>query len=235
MIRNLKALGLALVAIFALGAMAASAASADALTAESYPVTLTGAHDAGFAADTFITTAGSVKCPDATYHGTIKEASTTITVTPEFNSPKDSCTIGGGIPAIIDTNGCDFLFHIGTGTLTTGTVDLVCPAGKDLTVTANQNTAGSLTPKCTMHVPPQAVGGITYDNVAGPPKQIRVTIKSAGITYKETAGIGLGTGLGACTPSGELHTGEFLGTELLTGETDTGSTHIGLFLTESMV
>lgn len=234
MTHNLKILGLALVALVAMSAMTASLASADAITAESYPATVTKAHDAAFAADTFSTTAGGWKCPDATYHGTLKEASTTLTLTPNFNGPKDTCTFGT-FPTIIDTNGCDFLTHIGSGASTTVTATLICPAGKDITVTTNQNTAGTLTPKCTIHIPPQTLGGITYENVAGPPKQIRVTMASTGITYTETAGAGLGTGLGSCTNSGEVHTGEFKGTELLTGETDPGSTHVGLFLTESTV
>jgi uncharacterized membrane protein len=61
---DLKNLGLALGAILAIGAMAASVGQADTLTAEKYPVTLTGDNDAH--ADTFTSTLGVPSCKKRT-------------------------------------------------------------------------------------------------------------------------------------------------------------------------
>ena len=230
MISNLKTLGLAVFAVFAMSAIAASAASADVLTAEFYPATVTGASETG-TVDTFTTTAGKWKCPNATYQGTISAASTTLTLTPNFNGPNDTCTsLAGIVPTIADVNGCDYRFHIGTGASTTGTTDIECPAGKEITFTANQNTAGTLTGKCTIHVPPQSLGGITYSVVGvGTTREIKIVFNATGITYTETAG----SGLGACSTSILQHDGTLAATWRLTGETDGGTTHIGLFLSEN--
>lgn len=233
MIRSLKALGLGLIAMLAVSVISVSAASADAFTTESYPATITGGDDPGVAGTSeFASTGGVAKCPSATYHATLSGASTTLTVTPNLNGASDNCTVAGSIPAVVDLNGCDFLVHIGSGASTSVTADLLCPAGKEVTMTSNQNTAGSLTTKCTTHLPPQTLSGITYDNLgAGTTREIRATMNVSGITYTETAG----TGLGACATSVLQHTGTLKGTDLLTAETDGGNTHIGFFLTESAV
>jgi hypothetical protein len=113
-------------------------------------------------------------------------------------------------------------------------VDIVCPANQEITVTSNETTPpNSLTTKCTIHVPPQTgINGITYENVgAGATREVRVKVASTNIKYTHTAG----TGLGACTTGVQQNTGSFGGTDLFTGETDTGTTHIGIFLTESTV
>ena len=229
MIRNLKVLGLALVAVFALSAMAASAASADDFTAESYPVTLTGTHDPETPADKFTTTGGSVECPNATYHATASGATTALTVTPEFNSPNDTCKAFGLLPTIIDMNGCTFTFNVNAGT-TTGTVDIhecTNPA-TGIAVTVNDNTAGTMTTKCTVHVEEQTgINGVTYKNVgAGATREVTIEINSNNVKYTETAG----TGFGACG-TGVTHTnGTFVGKAIVTGEVDEASTHVGLFL-----
>ena len=229
MIRNLKVLGLALAAVFAMSAIAASAASAADLTAESYPATVTGAPQTG-TVDTFTTTAGKVKCPNASYTGTVSAATTTVSITPNFNGPNDTCTaLAGIVPTIIHPNGCTFLFHIEAG-VSTGTVDIVCPAGNEITITANENTAGTLTTKCTIHVPPQTgIGPLSYSTTgSGTTREIRLSVAvTNGIQYTETAG----SGLGACETTTKVQTdGTYSGTDLLTGEVDGGSTHIGLFL-----
>ena len=220
---NLKALGLAIFAAFAMSAVAASAASAFTEgTAESYPTTLTEAAETG-TVDVFTTTAGKVKCPNATSTGTMSASSSSVELTPNFNGPSDTCTsLAGIVPTIVDLNGCHKRI-----TWFARTLHITCSFSFEITVTANQNTAHTLTEKCTIHIPPQTVGGLTFSNVgSGTTREIKVVTSATGITYTETAG----SGLGACSTSTLQHDGTYTGTDLLTGETDAGSTHIGIFL-----
>jgi len=127
MIRNLKVLGLAVVAVLALTAMMASAASAASYTASSYPATATGANTKG--SEVFTTEGGKVEC-DSHFEGSLNAASSTLTVTPKYTS----CEAFGFLEATVNMEGCDYLFHA-TSTTTTD-VDVVCPAGKSIKITA---------------------------------------------------------------------------------------------------
>lgn len=229
MTRNLKALCLAFVAVLGLCAVAASVASADAFTAEAYPVTRTGARPAGVSPEKITTTAGAIECSEATYHGTMVAATSGMLMNPSFNGPKDSCT-GGGFPAIVDTNGCEFRFNINGGVLTTGTMDIFCPAGKDITVTFGQNTAGTATTKCTIHIPEQmGINGINYSIAGtGATREVVAEINANNLNYTHTSG----SGLGACVGAGavEQKNGTFVGKVAIKAETDPGGGHVGLFM-----
>lgn len=177
MIRNLKALGLALVAVFALGAVVASAASAQqgTLTSDG-PVTLK-SEELGVAGENALTAfAGPnvVECSggtktvytahtyNVTPHVPIVTPATTATLTPHYGT----CVAKIGattFPATIDLNGCDFDIHIG---VTTGgvngtygvTFDVTCPVGKQIQVTIWTNAtdhANKATPMCTIDVKEQ--------------------------------------------------------------------------------
>jgi len=228
MIRNLKVLGLALVAVFAMSAVAASMASADELTSESSPVQLTGKQIAP--GDVFTTEVGTVKCKEVSYKATTATPTTTVTATPTYPvkalDGTQNCT-GFGFPAEIHTNGCTYLFHIGVAT--TGTLDVLCPEGKEITVTA----IGTGTNKCTVHVPAQSgKATITYRNVGSlTTREIEVEANITTLTYSWNKG----TGLGACSKeektTGEKGTGTYTGKALITGEKDNGGTeHVGIFL-----
>lgn len=230
MMRNLKVLGLALVAVFAMSAVAASMASADDLTSEVSPVTLTG-KQAG-AGDTFTTTAGTVKCKEVKYTATAVTPTTAVSATPNYpvkiknaeGKEEQNCT-GFGFPAEVVTNGCTFLFKINGAGSTAGTLDVVCPGANEITVTA----ASGGTTKCVVHVAGQTgKGPLTYTNTgAGTTRE--VDVKAAitnNLIYKHTAG----TGLGACT-SGSSVTGSYAGEGIITGEKDNGGfEHVGIFL-----
>jgi hypothetical protein len=132
MIRNLKVLGLALVAVLAMSAMVASAASASQYTGSAYPTTGTGSNTAGN--ETFTTPGGTVQC-DSHFEGTLAAASSTLTVTPKYTN----CVAFGFLNATVNMNGCDYLFHSGPaqgGGVYFHTVDIVCPAGKSIVITA---------------------------------------------------------------------------------------------------
>jgi len=132
MIRNLKALGLALAAVFAMSAMAASASSASVPTSDG-PVTLTGIETGS--ETNYVEALGiKIKCPGSTYKGEavgggdLASGTTTATMKPTYVN----CTTAG-FPTTIDLNGCDFVLHLGAAGA--ATFDEVCPAGKDITWT----------------------------------------------------------------------------------------------------
>jgi hypothetical protein len=228
MIRYLQVLGLALMAACALSAMVASAASADEFVVTRHPATLTGRHDPGTALDAFSTTAGEVKCEETSYHGTqLNEKATSVTVTAVYAG----CTAFGGFAgATVHMNSCDYKFTLDPAPATTGTVHIQCTTpGDSITVTATSFG----TNKCTVHVPPQTVHGVTYTNIgAGETEEVTVTINATGangtITYTHTSG----TGFGACTGAGTTvqHDGTFVGHDIVTGEEDPGSGHIGVIV-----
>jgi hypothetical protein len=216
--RSLRVVAVALAALIVGGAILASASSADELTAESYPVLLTGRNSPS-SLDTYITTAGTVACKSVSYVGTITGATTTVSITPSYSN----CTFFG-FPAVVDVNECKLTTNIGAGT--TGDGDLSCPAGKSLTVTAI--TAG--TTKCTLHMSSQSdmTGTVTLSNTgSGTTRELHVRAQLSGVDYTHTKG----TGLGACA-AGSGTNGSLEVTALVTGEADKegGPAHIGLFL-----
>jgi len=218
--RNLKILGLALVAMLAMSAVAASMASADTFTAEKYPVTITGDQDGQ--TDVFTTTAGTVSCKKATYVGTVAAASKEASATPTYSE----CT-GLGFPVTIDTNGCSYKFtmtDVVTDASTTARVDIVCPGTEEITVTAKSGA----TTKCIIHIPPQTtLSHVELSNIGtGTTREITGNITISGIKYTHTAG----TGVGACT-GGSASNGSYAGRVRLTGEeTVSPFNHIGIFL-----
>jgi hypothetical protein len=150
MTRNLKALGLALVAVFAIGALAAAAASAQngMLTADG-PMTLKGTLTGEELANATTMFGQKTTCPEAIYtahkynitpHEKILSGETTITVTPHYGI----CKLPGTLfKTTVDMNGCDYVLHL---TKTTGVADqyaitttIVCPTGKHIVMTLFTN------------------------------------------------------------------------------------------------
>jgi hypothetical protein len=125
MIRNLKVLGLALVAVLAMSIMVASAASASQYTGSAYPTTGTGQNTSG--KETFTTPGGTVQC-DSHFEGPLSAASSTLTVTAKYTN----CIAFGFINATVHFNFCGYLFHAGAakgGGVYDNSIDIVCPAG----------------------------------------------------------------------------------------------------------
>jgi hypothetical protein len=160
MVRNLKVLGIALVAIFAMSTMVASAALAQGkLTTEGgVAVTLTGS-ETGVQTNRLTMFGIPFACEGSTYtgkktlitaeteagktHELLPNLSTTATITPNYNQPKCALTVGGSnFPATVTMNGCDYNIQIGattgeqTETKTTFglTTDIVCPKEKDIQI-----------------------------------------------------------------------------------------------------
>jgi hypothetical protein len=129
MIRNPKALGLALVAVFAMSAMATSAASAQQGELTSKPVegvTLIGS-ETGEAGSNALTAFGlRIECPQSTYtghkysetpHTLIPNGATTVTLTPDYKEENHNCrSFPGNFPMTVSMNGCDYVLHFGETT-----------------------------------------------------------------------------------------------------------------------
>jgi hypothetical protein len=209
MTRNLKALGLALVAVFAVSVVGASAASAATeFHAEKAPVTLTGSQHAG--EDVFTTDAGNVSCENASYAGS---QATATALTSSAVATYTGCHATFGLNASIDVNGCQYIFHADTKK-----VDISCAAGKVIAVTA---------PGCEITVGSQTgLSSATFTNVgAGTTREITIDVGLAGIKYEEhNKGF---------FPTCKFNTvattnGTYNGAALVTGENSEGK-HVGIW------
>jgi hypothetical protein len=195
MIRNLKVLGLALAAVFAISAVAATAASAQNGTITSTgPVTLTATENPG-QLNAFTAFGLEVKCPGSTYAlhklnstAFIPNDSSTATITPTYKQP---CVAEpGGFPVTVDfPAGCDYAITLGTTTAVAGqyntTFHVVCQGTNQITVTVFTNATkhAENKPFCKMHIGTQSnLAGAT----AGGAIQLNGTVK--GITAQRTNG-----------------------------------------------
>jgi hypothetical protein len=162
MIRNLKALGLALVAILAMSAVAASAASAQGKLTSDGSVTLRGSiTPATQNPETNALTAfGAVThCENVLYtghkltetpHKILPVPATQVTITPHYGTCRSEA-FGISFPTTVDMNGCDYQFNLGA---TTGGVAhtygvsafVKCPAGADIVVTVFTPSSEHLSP-----------------------------------------------------------------------------------------
>ncbi len=216
--RKLKALGLALVALCAFAAVSATGASANSkFTSESGHTELKGSQ---IGIDKFKTAAGTVECNEATYTGTSASTETTEqTINPTYSE----CKAFGFVNAVIDMNGCDYLFTIkteGVPAVQKNSIHIVCPAEKVISVTAFN---------CEVTVPPQTIeNGVTYINsgTGGTGMDIETTVHATGLTYiqhsKSFPGCTTNGGTGGLSTS-LYHDGTYDGTATLQGKTTAGA------------
>ena len=129
---KLKTLGATIVAMLALTAVVDSAAAALSYRASSYPTTATA--ESAIGNDKIATEGGTVECK-AHFQGTMFEARTQLTVTPTYSG----CKAFGFISATVNLNGCDYLFNepFGSSSNYTARVDVACPWGKTIEITAS--------------------------------------------------------------------------------------------------
>jgi hypothetical protein len=190
-VRKLRALGLSALALLAIGGVSASVAQAGEFTAAEYPATITGQQ---VGAHFFTTELGVMVC-DVSFHGSMEEPSSTLTIAPKYSE----CTVAG-IETHVTNNGCDFLFHAGN-TLgeheVGGALDIKCPEGNaiDFEVT-------SMMP-CHLTVPEQnGLGAVKYTNQTMP-RDADFDFNIEGIVYKLDMG---------CPGMGVHGNGEYFGT-----------------------
>jgi hypothetical protein len=210
MIRNLKALGLALVAVFAMSALAASAAQATPIFTGYETPSGTHVHTIGTGTtaagsiEKFVAGAGTVEC-HITYETTsLTGEDTELTVKPtKFTTPGttedghcNTLALGANFKTDIDFEGCDYIFHSGVKLAAneyTGTVDIKCPEGKSIDIKITNSTAGT---KCTLRVPAQnGLKHVIYKNQkVEKPTDVNVEATVAEIKYQVVEGGVLGCG-----------------------------------------
>jgi hypothetical protein len=197
---NRKLISLMLAA-FALVAAFATTAQASTFTAEKYPATIEGTQVGQHA---FTVEDGlNIKCNRATFHGTLSEASTTITMAPTYTE----CVAFGFINSTVNFNGCTYLFHAGEEVAVdkhAGTVDIVCPAGGSIVIVAGT---------CETRIPPQT--GLSTNNIENntSPLDATATGSLTGVAYSKTKdGFGCPlTGTGSKTDGGYAGTATAIG------------------------
>jgi hypothetical protein len=195
MTRNLKSLGLALVAVFAMSAVAASSASAvasDHFTTTKPSAFLTGvSHDNEY----HVTGGPAFTCTTSKFTGTVLNNATEMTIDPEYggkfnHTPHNTAGTdfrecnGAGGDVTVDMNGCHYDLTGNTTGLDAGFVDatvwITCPAGQAIRIT-------QLGTGVTFTIPAQTptVGGVTYTNLPNHSGGKAVTVKATatGITY----------------------------------------------------
>jgi hypothetical protein len=219
MIRNLKALGLALLAICALGAVAAQAASA-AKEHEFHsdgPATVITGEDIEGNHTFAVGAAGTVECTTAEFEATQTGskvstdtyAADTLTVTPHYSG----CTFGGQ-PATVNFNHCAYVFESET---TEGT------PGQEHASAVVQCSKGTVievdTSVCTITVGPQTINhAVRYENDTAKSIKIFATAKKVVTGKKKTTEAQTGCLL---FPTGEI--GTYTGTATASCFKDEGS------------
>lgn len=222
MIRNLKALGLALVAAFALSAVVASAASAQ-FHSEKTETRLTVSSNE---TQTFSYTKNGVKvtCNKVAVTATVtSQTSTDVTAYPTYS---EDCT-ALGLPADIEFNtgtnhNCYYTFTLAEGA-TSGTSDLRCNnAGEDVTIKVTEE-PGKVFCEYTLQ-PQEGLGPVVFANLgSGTTREVRLEPAVEGIKATKTKG-----GL-LCGPA-TSETGTYSGKATVTGEETSSTTHVGVWV-----
>jgi hypothetical protein len=230
MIRNLKALGLALVAAFAMSAVVASAASATAGTLTTFPAGKTVIGTAGQSGEHVLTLTdhpingafNSLRCKRVTFTGTagVSTGATSMAVYPAYSE----CTAFGQ-PVTISI-GCEYVFNTSTPTADGlgwhVTTDISCSGANMIKIVTGtcEVTVGSQTNLSTNQVtnsgaasPETAMDLLLHTNITG----IKYTV------VKDNIGCPL-DGTGAFTK------GDYKGTTTVTGLNSETGAAVGITL-----
>jgi hypothetical protein len=231
MIRNLKAFGLALIAVFALSAVAASGASATDHTFTSTSgnklTDLTGETEEGV--KPVLSAAGvEVICEKGTYAGTVEGNSVgEVTVHPVYDGP---CEIPGISEKVdVNTDGCDYRLTGETNEAGDAKVYVECTEGHDITI--HDTTFGIV-----MHIGAQGpLTGAHYTNLNTNtkvdnenPAEVTVDATVEGITTTCTDAEGTTKG-GFCfllENEGEVNNGFYKDKVIVEGYEDTKTFHM---------
>lgn len=220
MTRNLKALGLALLAAFAMSAVAASSASAvKEFHSDIEPTVLTGTDTPGTTSEFEIPGEEPTTCAGNHYEGTVAtKTAKEITIEHTVTTPCDT----GGITTHVAFNGCHYVFTLEEGifntaggtTHTRGPAHIVCPAGQSITLEITV----PIFADCIVHIGAQTptIPTVDYTNQgAGTTRDVEVVSTIKGIAYTVTGG-------GVCPASG--HDAIFRANVTVQGFTDKAGT-----------
>jgi hypothetical protein len=174
--RNLKALGLTLVAAFAFAAISASSALAEDTTpiahfrASQYPAKITGTQ---VEKRRLVIGSGEITCNKTHLHGELTKATTSLTITPTDEECEMHTFLGQHRPATVTMNGCVYTYTVhakGTAEGGESTVEgpIVTPDGPSHTNGTVHKTAVTHTWSGDYHLLcPEGVSGIeihVYEN-----------------------------------------------------------------------
>jgi hypothetical protein len=194
MTRNLKVLGLCVVAVLAMSVMVASAAQAKPLIrAERYTATVSGTQTGENVLSNGVR---SVSCKEASLSGLLTEASSTITISPSYSI----CTGNANTTATVDTTGCDYTLHTEgvTGASTgNGKVTITCEGPGIIIDIWATGKSHSETKLCRLVVPsqgPTAIGEYHNRETAGGLRYVELTLSSSTLIVKRTEGTALNCG-----------------------------------------
>lgn len=176
--RNSKALGLALVAVFAMSALVASAAQAQqSYRSSASPTTLSGSQ---VTKNVFhVPGAGTVECSTATFAGTqTGTAVSDVTITPTYSG----CVAFGFSSTHINMNGCQYTFT--TPSNFKATSDVICPGSNKIQITPTF--FGSSV--CTVQVGAQTPSGVVDLENKESESHVLVTATVTGIAHSAGCG-----------------------------------------------
>jgi hypothetical protein len=213
MARNLKVLGLALVAVFAFSAAASSVAS-DAywFKSDASGSAVTSVTGTQVGTNTFATDGGEFNCTSIDLVGSqVGATATTLTLAPSYSG----CTFAG-FPITITPASCKYVFHTDGKTTPSNTFHVTTTiecSGTDKIVMVAK-VAGVT--KCTIAIGPQNIGtGVTLSSNGS---DITAGLNISNIAYTETAG----SGAGACASTSGTTNGKLSGTDTFTGKNTLG-------------
>jgi hypothetical protein len=147
-----------------------------------------------------------LECEEVKAPAVLNQESSQYSVKPEFSK----CTATSSkLAATVTNEGCYFNFHQAKGVFT-GTVSVVCQPQKQILITIPALSGCKIDvggyPQVSQKN--QFLPGITYANVAGPPKKVEIKAGVPKITYTAE-----GCGLGGI-PNGENNNSEYKGSNL---------------------
>lgn len=177
---RIKALGLALVAVFAMGALASSAMASPALEGGAANVNLNGEQAAG-TNDVLTIEGTSVECANATYNpiGTTSNGATNAEAHPEYAG----CTAFGFLNANIETTNCNFR-SMANGTF--NNLNERYTSG-ELQITCNTNPIKIIAGNCTVTIGSQTLNaGFGFTNTTNSPMDFDVNTTNSSLTVTVT-------------------------------------------------
>lgn len=168
----------------------------------------------------FVFSAGTAKCTEAGYKGTLESKETSkTTLNPEYAG----CT-AFTFTGEVKLNGCTYVLNSGerVGGKLEGSLDIACPEGKSVEVIARVR--GIV--KCTVTIGAQTgLTKVTYTNVgSGSTRDYKADFGITGLKYTQHAG----EGSGKCT-GGSFENGEYKGSPTVIGE-DSEKKQVGIWV-----
>jgi hypothetical protein len=220
MTSKLKALGLALVAVFAMSAIVAQGAQAAKFHSNSERTVVTGELESANPDEFSIAGFLTIRCEAAKFEGTIvgKEVDTS-TITPTYGNtaaPSKCKNTLTGHEVIVHTQHCAYVFHAATNAEEHGLTDVECSG-------ATENTFVLTDPadNFTMKIGAQTnLNGVHYTNLEEEVNKVKVKYITAKSTVK---GIHWTCEGGGCFLGKEGNGGEYKGGDVLRGWKDEGS------------